>query len=375
MYICLIMRLSGTYHPVLYLLTRLDELIPGTVGSGAIYSTSGSVFFIEDGEERELNDFERVQLQKFRNRFNLSVFWLADIHFFDDAVYAEQSSLYSEQELRTLCITIPQEFCESKQSDYIFISFPPHFSFSSEQKEFSSISSSEKFLLGKLIGSMVVAEVKRVLSEKKLLQGISLVNNRKMQRIDQLEQELEDTQRLYVSAISVVIHDLLQSIALEYDVDFVTDDELVFQLAKSRCNLAQIKQALTDAATLAYHLNSDKKQVVLTTDYLNLPQLHLAVELENSKSVVLDKTFDLLNRYEEAAEKIALQSLAINGKNIAESLTPPVTPPAISDAIKKNARRIKYYLKEYPTNWPLIRQYLKGIQRLDDEHPLSHKAV
>jgi hypothetical protein len=369
------MRLSGTYHPVLYLLSRVEELIPGISGYGAIYTTGGIIFFNENGEERELNELERVQLQKFRNQFNLSSFWLSNIDFLTDSYRSEQSSLYTEQELRTLCIAIPDELCESKQQDYIFISFPPQFSFSSEDKEFSAISSSEKHMLSKLISSIIISEVKRALSEKNLLQGIALVNQRKEHRIEQLEQELEGTQRLYVSAISVVIHELLKSIEQEYQVDFITNDELVFQLAKSRCNLTQIKQVLTDAAALAYHLNAGKKQVVLSTDYLNLPKIHLGIEPEMSKPKVLDKTFDLLNRYEEAAQKLLLQSLDINGKNIAETLTPAVTPPAISDAIKKNSRRIKYYLKEYPNNWPLIRQYLKGIQRLDDETGSLSRAV
>ena len=53
---------------------------------------------------------------------------------------------------------------------------------------------------------------------------------------------------------------------------------------------------------------------------------------------------------------------------MAKQLDPPVTPPAITDAVKKNEKRIRFLLNQYGDKWPLIRRFLKPIERLDDSN-------
>jgi hypothetical protein len=57
--------------------------------------------------------------------------------------------------------------------------------------------------------------------------------------------------------------------------------------------------------------------------------------------------------------------MVINGKSIAQNIVPPVSPPAITDILKKNISKIENKMKEYPSNWQLIRKYLKPLRELE----------
>lgn len=102
------------------------------------------------------------------------------------------------------------------------------------------------------------------------------------------------------------------------------------------------------------------KSVVETVcDFMDtqvLPQL---------KEEIYDKVYDLLERYEEAAQKAMSFGEIINGKVVASYLTPSISPPAVSDSIKKNQQKIQVYLQKFPSKWTLIRKSLKPIRELD----------
>lgn len=359
------MRLAGTYHPIVYVLSRIEELIPGIQNYGALFSDGNKIKFQLNQEEIDLSETELIKIQKFRSSQKSLNFWLDSPEAPLNALAEGQYSFYSEQQLNTLCIGIPKEFCASSLPDFLLIQFPKEFSFSSNLKEFNALTSSEKFLLEKIVGSTLLAEVKRVKKEQKLLAGIVGVNHKQRVSIESLRQELANTQQIYVSTIGRIIQDIIKEVSLLYGVRFSVTDELIYLFAKSRCNLEQIQHMLNCGAEVAYHLNFNDQNILLSCDHIELPDQGIDVSVD-AKQTSLDRTFDLLNRYEEAAMRLKQSNQAINGKNLAASMHPSISPPAISDAIRKNGRRIRYYLKEYPNNWLLIRSNIKGIERLDE---------
>ena len=81
------------------------------------------------------------------------------------------------------------------------------------------------------------------------------------------------------------------------------------------------------------------------------------------------KTYILLDRYEEAAENVirnrplALRNKAISGTELGKYVGNGITAAAISDAIKKHKSKISKLLlkKELADKWPLLRKLFKPV--------------
>jgi septation ring formation regulator EzrA len=118
---------------------------------------------------------------------------------------------------------------------------------------------------------------------------------------------------------------------------------------------------------MAYHLNFGSAKITLDESYLHTLSSEQKLSLtEESTEKISDKVIQLLDRYEHAASKIEMSRGILNAKEIASRLNPPVTPPAITDAVKKNSRKIEYLLRQFPDRWSLIRSAIRPIQRIDN---------
>jgi len=358
------MRLAGSYHHIAYLIRRMQEIIPGLNAVMGLYAEdSGEIVLNIDGELVEISEIDRVKLQSFRNKRHSSHFWATDIDPLKQSSTSGQTSLYDEQDLTTLYIPIPCQKEKSSLLDYVAVSFPPTFAFSVDIKEFSALGSSEKFLLGKLISSVVHAEVSRSVHERELLADVRRVVRAQQQEIDDLKSQHEFMQQQYRNSIGIIAQQLLDSLEPNFNMHFELTAAAIELLSKSNLSLEALQQCLEKAAMLTYHLIDGTTSISIDAIHITIPT--------STKSLVpvvtttSDKVFTLLDRYESAAEELRVAGQTINGKNVAATLTPAITPAAISDAIRKNSKKIALLLAEYPNRWNLIRLGLKGIERLD----------
>ena len=70
------MRLAGTYHPIDYILTRLEDFIPSLIHTGAIYSVDQQLLFVLDGDKIIFDALQQVQLQKIRTQRPFTTQWV-----------------------------------------------------------------------------------------------------------------------------------------------------------------------------------------------------------------------------------------------------------------------------------------------------------
>lgn len=78
----------------------------------------------------------------------------------------------------------------------------------------------------------------------------------------------------------------------------------------------------------------------------------------------LEKTIQLLDRYELAVNKLMADKLPVMGKNIANVCSPKISAPALTDSINKHKDRIVECLKLYPDNWPLLKTHYLPVQKM-----------
>jgi len=356
------MRLAGTYHPIEYLLLRLEDFFPTLLHSGALFTKEDELLFILNGDKQEIAAFDQVTIQKLRTKRKFHFDWTHSPELLDSPVRARQSSLYDEEKNTTLLIYLPSD--KRDLCDVIILTFPSNQVMKGMDKVFSGLSTTDKSLLSSFSVNLLKSEFERIESERLLITGFAQVQKAQLMKIDQLDLSLQETRRLYLNSLRILITEYIQKLNTEYTRVFIATDDLIEKLASLQLGINEIYASIRSAVELGFHLLSSEKEILIPSSYLVLNDTN--VHAKDNSRTDSDKVFNLLNRYETSAETVQSKELAINGKNVAKFLDPPVTPPAITDAVKKNEKRIRFLLHQYEDKWQLIRKFLKPIERLDE---------
>lgn len=365
------MRLAGTYHPIEYLLLRLDTFFPTLEKSGALYSSKQQLKFLLNGDVQEIEVFDQVTIQKIRSKRSYSYEWTHSPNLLDEPKYSKQSTLYDEEKNGTLLLYFPSD--KRDLCDVLILTFPKNAVMKGTDNVFSGLSTSDKLLISTFSMNVLKSEFERIQEEKYLIEGFARIQKSQNNKIEHLLNTLEETRLQYLSSLRVLVYDNLELLNEEFKCTFIPSNELIDQLAQSQLGVDEINKALRFAAELGYHLHFGEDKITLDSTYIKVNETKRTKK--DTAFTVTDKTFQLLERYEESAEKVQKSDLPINGKNVANYLEPAVTPPAITDAVKKNEKRIRFLLEQYSEKWPLIRKYLKPIERLDLNNHSSVKRV
>lgn len=359
------MRLAGTYHPIPYLIERIADFLPGVSVSAALYMDFDKQLRTSLDDE-SLSDFLNVKAQKIRSYSQVTEWSNQSDIFGNDTISKSQLSIEDEDALNVLKLYFPSPVDEFK--DLILIAFPKNVFLKSLNTTFKGISTQEKIILSNMLSSIFHAEHERVLQERKFLQGVRNINNKKDEKIKQLSENLKTTELLYSNSIRSIITEYKQQLEKKLKTSFTVDKQVVFRLAKEKLSIENIEVAIDDAIYLAYNLSLGEDHIRITTDHLQIDSMRSPLKTKTSSIPHYHKdgkTFDLLEKYEEAAIRLLETGQSVNGKNIAKQLTPPVTPPAITDAIKKKKNKINYLLQQYPEKWSNIRKSIRPIHQLD----------
>jgi hypothetical protein len=366
------LRLAGTYHPIAYLIERLDQFIPGIETVNAVWKTGNGELHTENGVISKSDTSGKLNIQKWRSK-NVQYEWLKTFDPLNStSSTTRQLELSDENELNVLLIYFNSTTDNSK--DIIAIHFPQHLFLGNLNMTFSGLSTKEKSILSNILSSVLYAEHERCLKEHKLLKQIETHQSQQSQKIAQLSSNLKQSEHLYTSALKIIVHDIVKVFEENLDKSISVENEVILRLAKERISKDQITEILENAIHVAYNLSISSNELVINNDLIHIndfksSEKHLEVNSEH------DKVKLLLDRYESAAENARNNGHNVNGKNVARHLEPPVTPPAITDAIKKNEKKIHYYLEKYPNHWKLIRSNLRPLQIIDDELSRSYRGV
>jgi hypothetical protein len=137
-------------------------------------------------------------------------------------------------------------------------------------------------------------------------------------------------------------------------------------------NFETARTALHKAARFAMMLyaGSNLDEVVLDPAFLvfetNTQAVVQPVEQMSVQSK-LSRTRQLLDRLEAAANALNERGEDITSFAVGQALDRPVTAPAITDALRKNKRRICALLEQNPAQWPLIRRQFRPLTNLMDK--------
>lgn len=366
------MRLAGTYHPIAYLIERLDQFIPGIDNIGAIWKDRNGEFHTENGVIAKSDSTGKLNLQKWRSK-NIQYEWLKSFDPLNSSTSShKQLNLSDESELNILLIYFKSTTDNLK--DVIAIHFPKHLFLKNLNMAFAGLTTNEKTILSNILSSVLHSEHERCLKEYKLLKQIETHQSEQSRKITQLSSNLKQSEQLYTSALKIIVNDIVSEYEEGLNKAITIENEVILRLAKERISKDQIANILENAIHVAYNLSISSDKLFIHNGLIHIDEFK-AVEKKSEVHSEHDKVKLLLDRYEDAAKTAKNSGHHVNGKNVARHLDPPVTPPAITDAIKKNEKKIHYYMEKYPNHWKLIRTKLRPLQIIDDELGRNYRGV
>jgi hypothetical protein len=366
------LRLAGTYHPIAYLIERLDQFIPGIETVHAVWKDRNGELQTENGKIAQSDTSGKLNAQKWRSK-NLKLEWLKSFNPLNTVNSSNQQlKLSDEDELNVLLIFFNSTTDNYK--DIIAIHFPQYLFLGNLNSTFSAMSTKEKTVLSNILSSVLYAEHERCLKEFELLKQIETHQTRQGEKITQLTSNLKQSEQLYTSALKIIVHDIVKVFEENLNKSITIENDVILRLAKERISKDQITEILENAIHVAYNLSISSNELVIHNDLVHIDEFKSS-EKQKEVNSEYDKVKFLLDRYEAAAESARDNGHNVNGKNVAKHLDPPVTPPAITDAIKKNEKKIHYYLEKYPNHWTLVRSKLRPLQIIDDELGRSYRGV
>lgn len=348
------MNSSPTYHPFERLESKIRSLFPSLEDMLLMYTTTKGLIVEKNATSIVLDEKIKTLIQKKRNT-NLHYQWLrpSDFLFFEGDSTFKQLNLLDEYENRLLVITFISPIDRLK--DIIAINFPKDVRFFGVQKEMRFLNTDEKSIIGEMVHKMLNFDYEELLEERK-----KLIQVQHYYTLLQQEHEQKEEFSLFFEKTCVNITNSIPG----NTVSFSFTKDLLVHLASLQIDFDALRNKIIEACHLSKIINPLDDQIILTKNHFLVSDWK-ETSIDTTKQSP-DRVYELLNRYEEAAKKANDLGLNINGKIVSQYLTPAISPPAVTDSIKKNARKIEIYLKNNPSNWTLIRKYIKPIRELDE---------
>lgn len=361
------MRIFTSYHPALFALQALHDQFPGVLELYVFCNDEGARCYNTEGKNKQLfTPVDRssgalsIKVQQFRAK-RKKIFWgdKEDLPLAPRKKQLKQLSIQDEIEQNVLVFSIPS------QNDDAFDVFAVCFS-----KTFSNfyipngrnVLSSE---LKKSIGQTVAGQIEWLYqlhhNQQQNIERIQQAYHQNALKLKETDEALTREKATTDNLLSEYLNQLIDKHELALDCTIQLAADFLSTIRIKQIEIDAIEQLVADAVTTAYDLALDNERIELTANLLKDTKQH-AASTKSYKLQELDKTEQLLHRYEEAAELVAQKSLAVNGKNLAKQLN--ISGPAITDAIKKHALKITRLMEKHPDRWPLISDYIRPLREI-----------
>lgn len=325
------------------------------------FKTEQEIKFFDNGIITELTSFASLKLSTLR-ALSLNYQWILPSEILEfyhiENSRSIQLDLLSEHENRTLILNFKSQI--DGLNDLICLTFPKEIRFLGLYKTIKNLTTDDKIFIGELLHKLIDVEIKSCINTQK--KQFRIAEYYKLKDSNNSALSSEEFYKYFEFDLNSEINRHLNR---KFNLFF--DKELIQYVVRKKYPIKIIVQYLTESfqtIELLEEINVDFTFQLfhfklIENEYINSDNQELTIKSGN------DKVLDLLDRLERAALLIENNGLVVNGKLIAQYLTPPVSPPAITEILKKNISKIENKFREYPSNWILIRKYLKPLRELE----------
>lgn len=328
----------------------------------------------EDVHEQILPDI-KVQIQKLRKNKTLTS-WTnpKDLPFEDIAREEQQYSLTDEMENSILCLKFVNPFDGNYDLLYLYLNNSlSQFLMNSKDE---MLSTGNKAILEKTLINSIGFILKEQARNKNVLNNIIDAKSQEKEERNTLTNELNKLKKNYAkSIVNFSLHHLAQ-ISKAEGIQFRLSDSASQKLMSYVGDFERLETIIGNAASAAFNLSYDHREVVIDAGHIILydykPKKESSPEQRNESKY--SKTITYLDRYEEAAQRLLLKDMAINGKNVAQFCQPSISAAAITINIRAHKQNILALMDRHPDKWNVLREHFRPIQNIMKDKLLG-KAV
>jgi hypothetical protein len=340
---------------------KIQQIFPHIENTSIFFHSTNELKYLENGKFLEISTFISSKLLIFR-KVNLSYQWMLPSEIFEfyetEGSKIHQLDLLSEHDNRLLLLSFKSEI--DGLNDLVCLTFPKEIRFLGLYKTVKNLTTEDKILIGELLYKII--EVELVSQNKLIKKQNRIAEYFKLKGTLNTNLTNEDYYKFILSELNQGLYFLLNR-----KIQFEFDKELIDYVINKNYSIKVICEYLKDSFETIELIEQINGRFKFELFHFKLIENEKPIKntMVYTSSNNNDKTIDLLNKLENAAKIIESKGMVINGKSIAQNIVPPVSPPAITDILKKNISKIENKMKEYPSNWQLIRKYLKPLRELE----------
>lgn len=362
-------------HPILGLLEKSNQLIPGLEKAVALYYNDNLSQLQCKGIKLKqpaplIDDFfinDESVTQKLRNR-KIQYQWMSTNNLPFETQQNEKNELNIFDELNNIVLCLGFNNVHDNKTDLLFLYLNHNKGNFGISNSSNNLSTSEKTIIGTMVYNTLNVYLNQHLSDGETLK---YVNNRiklLQEENENLKRNLFNLKENYLSSIVESCNTHLQNISLEYGVKFILSADAIDKLQYFSGNIETLKEKLTKSALLALNMNFGQQ----TSDIvLKAWDLDFTDNKNNSEAInQIDvheryrKTLYLLNKLENAARVVINKQKGLTSENVGNACPTPITAPAISDALKNHQKKLIKLMNEYPDKWPTIRNEFRPVKNI-----------
>lgn len=352
-----------------HLLGRITDLFPIVSGVQGCWKSEKGLKLKLDHEQLNVPEKHKPTLERLRSSSKTDE-WIVNFNLeqLNGHGTLQQSNFSDEQAMRNWMIFFNSPIDGKK--DFLVLFFPESISMHNNDVLFNALTAREKYFIQMTYLPILQAEWQRCLEESQLLFDMQKIFQQQQKDLNNEREKLAWTRAQYVHSLSAHCTQLTKSIEQEIGCTHAVNlsQSALEKIAKSGWDIDTINHEIRRVTRAVLHLiGSQTNEILIDEGLIDLNRKRVIADKNNAinmKSKVQDKTSELLDRYETSARKCEALGISINSKNISAHMEPPITPSAISDAVKKNRRKIKLLIENDFERWPLIALNLKAIQRI-----------
>jgi len=187
--------------------------------------------------------------------------------------------------------------------------------------------------------------------------------------------------RLLEKMIIEMATEYLINIGREQDLQLALSPDAREKIASFRGSPPALREMLYQAASLAANLQTgsfDRRTIIESWQLLSVTQKDEQESVAETPLIQhrYIKTYQLLDRLEDAVKTVLDSRQNVTGANVGKSMESPISAPAISDAMKKHRAKIVSLMQQFPERWSLLRNHFKPVQNiLIPKHLLDSRSA
>ncbi len=362
-------------HPVIGLLEKAGLLIPGVEKAVALFYDHSqlkmqSKILTTHANSQQLSDLYIEDInaaQKLRTR-KIQYQWMAseNLPFETKLQGRKQLNIFDELNNIVLCLGFKND--TDKNTDLLFLYLnhnKGNFGISNSNQ---NLSTGEKSIIGTMAYNSLNMYLQQQLTDSNTLKLVNQKVNLLQNENETLNKKLIQLTENYLASILVMCNNHLQNLSDEYGVTFKFAPDAVDKLQYFNGNIDELKEKLTQSALLALNLNfgQSENQIVLKAWDIDFT----GYEIPKQDKQIIDineryqKTFQLLNKLENAARFVSNKNQRITSENVGQACPTPISAPAISDALKNHQRKLIKLMTEHPDKWPILRNEFRPVKNI-----------